>query len=39
MVIGKEKLEYLRKTYAPGTRVRLEYMDDVQALPLAHQEP
>lgn len=29
--ISKEKLEYLRKTYTPGTRVRLEYMDDVQA--------
>lgn len=33
-VISKEKLEYLRKTYAPGTRVRLEYMDDVQAPPI-----
>lgn len=32
--ISKEKLEYLRKTYTPGTRVRLEYMDDIQAPPI-----
>lgn len=32
--ISKEKLEYLRKTYTPWTRVRLEYMDDIQAPPI-----
>ena len=32
--ISKEKLKYLRKTYTPGTRVRLEYMDDIQAPPI-----
>lgn len=34
MVISKEKLEYLRRIYTPGTRVRLEYMDDIQAPPI-----
>ena len=34
MVISKEKLEYLRGIYTPGTRVRLEYMDDIQAPPI-----
>ena len=32
--ISKEKLENLRKTYTPGTRVMLEYMDDIQAPPI-----
>ena len=34
MIITKEKLEYLRGIYTPGTRVRLEYMDDIQAPPI-----
>ena len=32
--ISKRELEYLRKTYTPGTKVRLEYMDDIQAPPI-----
>ena len=34
MIITKEKLKYLRGIYTPGTRVRLEYMDDIQAPPI-----
>ena len=32
--ISKEQLEYMRKIYTPGTRVKLEYMDDIQAPPV-----
>lgn len=32
--ISKENPEFLRNAYTPGTRIRLEYMDDVQAPPI-----
>lgn len=32
--IDKNSLEHLRKTYLSGARVRLEYMDDIQAPPI-----
>lgn len=31
---NKEMLEFLRREYPPGTRVRLTWMDDPQAPPL-----
>lgn len=30
---SREQIELLRKRYPPGTRVRLQYMDDPQAPP------
>ena len=33
-MISKERLNYLRNRFTPGTRVRLVRMDDIQAPPL-----
>ena len=33
-MISKERLNYLRNRFTPGTRVRLLKMDDIQAPPI-----
>ena len=33
-MISKERLNYLRNRFTPGTRVRLLKMDDIQAPPM-----
>lgn len=33
-MISKERLNYLRNRFTPGTRVRLIKMDDIQAPPI-----
>ncbi len=36
-MIQPDQLQYLRETYAPGTRVVLVRMDDIQAPPIGTQ--